>query len=506
MGLLAPGFAQGILNAQQQQQADAQRKQQMDYQAWQIEQAKQQQARQLQAQQNYGSVLNSAYGMPPPVAGGQGQGPQPPAPGQASVPMAPPQSPNGGMGGMQGATPPMAQGIMPGESGGMPTRPPQMGGGLPPYQTVQSLAQGQPPQAGGMQMMQPPAPPATNDIGTKPLTVASVVQLLKAQGVPQDQWYDTMAEMKPLFDEQNKQELLSLKTQMDATRMANDVYKAVLSGKNIDSLIEARGKAAEGKWVTKNVQRGNMIVPVQFNSVTGEEREIPGEMGGGKWNPNAPTAQLTNVPLTAAGQKAKSQLANSGQNISRIDNKTFNDMGADAEATGTSVLDTKAGFKATTSALTQNEKDLAAIKPYKNMLDTNIDIAKGLSKKVVLANSAYANKTLNWIKQNAGDNPDTAEFLAQMRFVETEAARVLNNPRLSGQLTDSARKEMESVVSGNLPINSLDRVLARIKADGDNRVKALEAENKTLRKSNTKPAAATTKADEDLINQYLPKT
>jgi len=65
---------------------------------------------------------------------------------------------------------------------------------------------------------------------------------------------------------------------------------------------------------------------------------------------------------------------------------------------------------------------------------------------------------------------------------------------------------MESVVSGNLPINSLDRVLARIKADGDNRVKALEAENKTLRKSNTKPAAATTKADEDLINQYLPKT
>jgi len=239
-----------------------------------------------------------------------------------------------------------------------------------------------------------------------------------------------------LFDEQNKQELLSLKTQMDATRMANDVYKAVLSGKNIDSLIEARGKAAEGKWVTKNVQRGNMIVPVQFNSVTGEEREIPGEMGGGKWNPNAPTAQLTNVPLTAAGQKAKSQLANSGQNISRIDNKTFNDMGADAEATGTSVLDTKAGFKATTSALTQNEKDLAAIKPYKNMLDTNIDIAKGLSKKVVLANSAYANKTLNWIKQNAGDNPDTAEFLAQMRFVETEAARVLNNPRLSGQLTD----------------------------------------------------------------------
>ena len=505
MALLPPGVAQGILNAQQQQMTDAKNKQAMEYQAWQIEQAKQAQARQTQAQQNYGGVLNAAYGgmAPPPVAGSQG--PQPPAPGQASVPMAPPVSPNGGMGGMQGSAPPMAQGIMPGESGGMPTRAPMAPsggmGGLPPYQTVQSLAQGQPPQAGGMDLMQPPPMPATNDIGTKPLTVASVVQLLKAQGVPQEQWYDTMSEMKPLFDEQNKQELLQLKTQMDATKMANDVYKAVLSGENIESLIASRGKAGEGKWVTKNVQRGNMNVPVEVNTVTGEIRDIPGETGGSRWNPNA---QMTNVPLTPAGQKAKSGLAATGQNVSRIDNKTLNDMGADAEASGTSVADVKAGYKADTAALTANTKSLAAIEPFKKMLDTNIDIAKNLSKKVISTNSAYANKSLNWIKQNAGDNPDTAEFLAQMRFVETEAARVLNNPNLTGTLTDSARREMESVVSGNLPINSLDRVLARIKSDGDNRVKSLEDENKKLRKANAKPAAAsTTSADDALINKYL---
>ena len=507
MALLPPGVAQGILNAQQQQMTDAKNKQAMEYQAWQIEQAKQAQARQTQAQQNYGGVLNAAYGgmAPPPVAGSQG--PQPPAPGQASVPMAPPVSPNGGMGGMQGSAPPMAQGIMPGESGGMPTRAPMAPsggmGGLPPYQTVQSLAQGQPPQAGGMDLMQPPPMPATNDIGTKPLTVASVVQLLKAQGVPQEQWYDTMSEMKPLFDEQNKQELLQLKTQMDATKMANDVYKAVLSGENIESLIASRAKAAEGKWVKTNVQRGDRIVPVLVNNVTGEEREIPGETGGDKWNPNAPNAQMINVPLTPAGQKAKSGLAATGQNVSRIDNKTLNDMGADAEASGTSVADVKAGYKADTAALTANTKSLAAIRPFKDMLDTNIDIAKNLSKKVISTNSAYANKSLNWIKQNAGDNPDTAEFLAQMRFVETEAARVLNNPNLTGTLTDSARREMESVVSGNLPMKSLDRVLARIKSDGDNRVKALETENKQLRKSNAKPAAAsTTSADDTLINYW----
>jgi hypothetical protein len=311
MALLPPGVAQGILNAQQQQMADAKNKQAMEYQAWKIEQAKQAQARQTQAQQNYGGVLNAAYGgmAPPPVAGSQG--PQPPAPGQASVPMAPPVSPNGGMGGMQGSAPPMAQGIMPGASGGMPTRAPM----APPYQTVQGLAQAQAPQAGGMDIMQPPPMPATNDIGTKPLTVASVVQLLKAQGVPQEQWYDTMSEMKPLFDEQNKQELLQLKTQMDATKMANDVYKAVLSGENIESLIASRGKAGEGKWVTKNVQRGNTIVPVQFNSVTGEEREIPGEMGGGKWNPNTSS---TGIPSSPEESESAAAQATTGMPINQI--------------------------------------------------------------------------------------------------------------------------------------------------------------------------------------------
>ena len=423
MALLPPGVAQGILNAQQQQMADAKNKQAMEYQAWQIEQAKQAQARQTQAQQNYGGVLNAAYGgmAPPPVAGSQG--PQPPAPGQASVPMAPPVSPNGGMidtspteGGLyyrdypnqyglrafkkpdgtyggemlpkstgwlglqqgegkehgnimseysiddakgsfptfvptldkneiellrQGKLTPSIikkatawrdsqeakgesaflnpKGFDKGGMGGMPTRAPMAPsggmGGLPPYQTVQSLAQGQPPQAGGMDLMQPPPMPATNDIGTKPLTVASVVQLLKAQGVPQEQWYDTMSEMKPLFDEQNKQELLQLKTQMDATKMANDVYKAVLSGQNIESLIASRAKAAEGKWVKTNVQRGDRIVPVLVNSVTGEERGIPGETGGSKWNPNTSS---TGIPSSPEESESAAAQATTGMPINQI--------------------------------------------------------------------------------------------------------------------------------------------------------------------------------------------
>lgn len=127
-------------------------------------------------------------------------------------------------------------------------------------------------------------------------------------------------------------------------------------------------------------------------------------------------------------------------------------------------------------------KDLASIRPYKEMLDKNVDIAANLADKAIATDSKWANKKINWLKQNATDNPDVAEYLAQMTIVQTEAARVLNNPRLVGQLTDAARHEMQEVISGDMPLNATKRVLKRIQNDGANRVNAMVKERDTLLK------------------------
>jgi len=140
----------------------------------------------------------------------------------------------------------------------------------------------------------------------------------------------------------------------------------------------------------------------------------------------------------------------------------------------------QAEFKANSAALTNVTKDLAAIRPYKEMLDTNIDIAKQLATKAISTDSRFANKSINWLKQNATDNPDVSEYLAQVHFVTTEAARVLSNPRLVGQLTDTAIKDMQGVISGDMPINSAIRVMDRMKSDGVNRVKAMEDQHSSL--------------------------
>lgn len=149
-----------------------------------------------------------------------------------------------------------------------------------------------------------------------------------------------------------------------------------------------------------------------------------------------------------------------------------------------------------TVALQGVTKDLAALRPYKEMLDQNANIAIDLGQKIAKdkTSSAFVNKPLLWLKNNASDRPDIAEYLAQMHFVEVEAARVLSNPRLVGQLTDTAIADMKSVVSGNMTLASSERVLRRMMSDGDNRVNTMIKEKNSLLKDisgKSRPSGAT---------------
>ena len=62
-----------------------------------------------------------------------------------------------------------------------------------------------------------------------------------------------------------------------------------------------------------------------------------------------------------------------------------------------------------------------------------------------------------------------------------------------GQLTDSARHEMQGIISGDMPLESTIRVIERIKSDGSNRVNAMKAAQQSLVKSiGLNPQAADT--------------
>lgn len=155
------------------------------------------------------------------------------------------------------------------------------------------------------------------------------------------------------------------------------------------------------------------------------------------------------------------------------------EIGVTPQALATLGPENKAKFM----ALNGVEKDLASIRPFDTMLDTNAKIAIDLAKKISgdRTNSQLLNRPISWLEANAADNPDIAEYLFQIQTVKTEGARILNNPRLVGQLSDSARQEMGNVVNGNMPLGQTTRVLERMMSDGKNRVHSLEQEADRLR-------------------------
>ncbi len=150
------------------------------------------------------------------------------------------------------------------------------------------------------------------------------------------------------------------------------------------------------------------------------------------------------------------------------------------------------------SALTALTKDITTLKPYVAMLDQNADILATLADKAIATNSALANKPLNWLRTHATDSPDVAEYLAQMEILKNESARVISNPRLVGQMTDTARQEIGTIINGDMPINATKRVLERIKNDGQRRIGKMEEQQQDLQGKIKKMfPGATTEAPQD---------
>lgn len=159
--------------------------------------------------------------------------------------------------------------------------------------------------------------------------------------------------------------------------------------------------------------------------------------------------------------------------------ETMNAVAAGAKAAGISPEEWAAAGPVTQQklgALGMLEKNRNSIQSFEAMLDKNIDILKALSKKVERSDSPYANRPILWLQQNAAGDPAVAEYLFQVNTVSTEIARILNNPNMTGQLTDSARHELEGVVSGTLSPSQLNSVLNRAQQDARNRSATLDAQ------------------------------
>lgn len=384
------------------------------------------------------------------------------------------------------------------QSAAQPKPQPQPDSWKTPMSTI--MGQEQAPDQGAPSVGEPPKPPEQQIVERvapgKLLSPAQFIQKAIKRGVSFEDAGAALEMYKPYYDAQQRDEFKMIQAELAATKAANEAYKASIQASRAGTYekdVERKGTQGE-----ERLRQGQEKIDLQRDAAERKVSESNAVEG-----------------LTPAGMKAAEDLVRAGRplpggwgakNQSR-GNAILNQMGKEMEGGAEPASKQIQDYRATSTALTAVTKDLAAIRPYKTMLDTNADIAIKLADKAIATNSQFANKPLNWLRQNVGDNPDVAEYLAQIRIVSTEAARVLNNPRLVGQLTDSARHEMEDIVNGNMPFNATKRVLERMKQDGANRVKAMEREQDSLREGGgaARSEARDFKTVEDAEKANLPK-
>lgn len=136
---------------------------------------------------------------------------------------------------------------------------------------------------------------------------------------------------------------------------------------------------------------------------------------------------------------------------------------------GLDVASAKADFEANKGSLTGLQKQRDAIGAFESTALKNLDVFLEAAKKIPDTGSPLFNRPLRSLNEKLFGDADLAAYNTARRTVIPEFAKILANPGLSGQLSDSARKEVEDVVSGNATLKQTIAAVTVLKRDTENR-------------------------------------
>lgn len=137
-----------------------------------------------------------------------------------------------------------------------------------------------------------------------------------------------------------------------------------------------------------------------------------------------------------------------------------------------------AQFRGRVQGELKSQKDLVgmsnAVQSYEKLAKANGQRLLELVKDVNTTNVPAINGLLQYAKNKGAGDVDTAEFQSVLKTYQTEVARIIAQPRLVGQLTDTQIEEMKKVVDGTASAPQLRRVVSRLDIEMGIRAKSVE--------------------------------
>lgn len=202
------------------------------------------------------------------------------------------------------------------------------------------------------------------------------------------------------------------------------------------------------------------------------------------------TGQMPSLGFGAAGAAARTRVMNRAATLSPEEIAAL-------EGGGLDLAGNKMDFMADKASLTALQRTRDSVTAFEKTALRNIDIFLETTKKAIDTGSPLINQPVRTVAGTLFGSKNLAAFNAARTIALTESAKVLNNPNLSGVLSDSARKEVESLLSPNATVGQAYAVFNLLKNEMKGRTGYLDetiAEIKGRGKagsSNTAPAPLT---------------
>lgn len=213
------------------------------------------------------------------------------------------------------------------------------------------------------------------------------------------------------------------------------------------------------------------------------------------------TTQLTPAGLDAAA----SMFAKTGQlpALGMGDKTTRKQIinRAAALMPGLDIAASKADYTANASSLQNVTRTLDTLTAFENTAGKNLDQFLALAAKIPDKGSPWINAPLRTLNKQVVGDANQAAFEAARDVALREIARVTNDPKLSGVLSDSARQEVSGLSPKDATFAQIKAVAQTLKQDMANVHSSLSDQQSAIQ-SRIKGSGGKTPTAEELIAKY----
>jgi hypothetical protein len=154
---------------------------------------------------------------------------------------------------------------------------------------------------------------------------------------------------------------------------------------------------------------------------------------------------------------------------------------------GLDLASQKAAYSASKDSLVAIQKQADAVDAFENTAKKNIDLFLEKAKKVGDTGIPFLNAPLRWADNKILGGKEVPEYEAARRSAIAEIAKVVNTPGLSGQLSDSARHEIESFSEKTATLGQAIGVMETLNREMDNRHESYQQQIEAIKKRIANP-------------------